>query len=61
MATSVKANLPELTSGQIRLSPAETVRAAMDLHDPSVKTISLRGRDYFPFTNKAGCRTVRQA
>jgi serine/threonine protein kinase len=57
MPASKKASMPELASDEIKLAPTEAVRAAMDLHDSSVKTISLRGRDYFPFTNKAGCRT----
>ena len=60
MPASKKASMPELASDEIKLAPTEAVRAAMDLHDSSVKTISLRGRDYFPFTNKAGCRTVRE-
>jgi hypothetical protein len=52
--------LPELSGPNIRLSPTEAIRAAMDLHDPTIKVISLRGHDYYPFSNKANCRTVQQ-
>lgn len=59
MATKAMTMLPELEGKHVKLSPNEAIRAAMDLHDPDIKTISLRGHDYHPYTNSSGCRTVR--
>lgn len=48
-----------ISTKQIKFSENEVIRAAMELHDPTIATISLRGKDYDVHVRSGDLRCVR--
>lgn len=58
MSLTSVGNVTGISTGTIKFSENEVIRAAMELHDPTIPVISLRGKDYDVHVRSGSLRCV---